>query len=94
ARAKEVTRVPIGLIDARGKAKKVSLVPRGMPVAPDQAASAFPVVQLRAPSAWVTSQSVQKVKEQPSSRLVLCLSPMNGRPPLFYLPPAACSAST
>ncbi|KKK34391.1 hypothetical protein WQ57_22835 [Mesobacillus campisalis] len=49
-----------------------------MPVAPGQAASAFLIVQLRAPSAWVTSQSVQKVKEQPSSRLVLCLPPMNG----------------
>ncbi|OHX49284.1 hypothetical protein BBV17_00800 [Cytobacillus oceanisediminis] len=31
----------------------------------------------------VISQSVQKVKEQPFNRLVLCLSPISGRLPLF-----------
>ena len=31
----------------------------------------------------VTSQSVQKVKVQPFDRLVLCLSPIGGRLPLF-----------
>ncbi|EAR65659.1 hypothetical protein B14911_05369 [Bacillus sp. NRRL B-14911] len=56
-----------------------------MLVAPEQAASAFLFVQLRRLGARVISQSGQKVKEQPSVLLVLCLSHLNKPPPLFYL---------
>jgi hypothetical protein len=52
---------------------------------PEQAASAFLIVQLRSLAPRVISQSGQKVKEQPSVLLVLCLSGLTKAFPHFYV---------
>jgi len=54
-------------------------------VAPDQGASTFLLVQLQRLGARVISQPVKKVKEQPSGRPVLCLSPLTKALQLSYL---------
>ncbi len=55
-------------------------------VADDQAPSAFRLSSCRRYRLEDKSQAGQKVKEQPFSRLVFCLSPMIERLPLFDCP--------
>ena len=63
----------------------LSQLERSRPYADEQGASAFLLVQLQRLGARVISQAVKKVKKQPSSRLVLCLSPLDKALPLFDL---------
>ncbi|WP_136035726.1 hypothetical protein [Bacillus salacetis] len=66
---------------------------RLMPVGAEQGASALVSSSSSAKPLGVISQSVKKVKEQPSRRLVLCLSGLNKALPLSYHPAPAPSPS-